>query len=326
MGSLARDITIDENYIGASAAEAPSNRVALLLAGGDGKRLEDLTREIAGIPIPKQYCRLWQGSSLLEAAVTRAQLFAARERITAIVNYSHLSLARDQLRTLPESNVYVQPLNRDTGPGLAFALLQIEKIHPDAIIAVFPTDHYIDDDRLFVAHVLHAVNLVARLPEKIAILGVAPDRPETGYGYIVPDGPLENFARAYRVKAFKEKPTPAGARDILSSGGLWNTFVMVFRITHMLELLRHFFPDDLHMLSLLREAPEKAVDVYQNIGSWNLSKQVLARIPKHLILIEVADVRWSDWGTRESVERTYRALNLVPSWNLTDRVPVADSR
>jgi len=323
---LSRSIIDTEDFIFASAAEAPSNRVALLLAGGDGKRLQDLTREIAGAPIPKQYCRLLRGSSLLEATVSRAHLFAPRERITVIVNRNHLALARDQLRTLPESNVFVQPLNRDTGPGLAFALLQLEKTHPDAIVAAFPTDHYIDDDREFIAHVLHAVNLVSRLPDKIAILGIPPDRPETGYGYIVPDGPLGAYAKAYGVKAFTEKPSAAGARNIVSRGGLWNTFVMVFRISRMLELLCEYFPDDLYMLSLLRNSPEKAADVYKAIGAWNLSAQVLARIPKHLILIEVANVRWSDWGTRESVERTYRALNLVPCWNSAMCVPAADPR
>jgi len=323
---LPSGITIEEDYIIASAAEAPSNRLALLLAGGDGKRLQDLTREVAGVPIPKQYCRLLHGSSLLEATVTRAHLFAPRDRITVIVNHSHLPLAMEQLRALPAANILVQPLNRDTGPGLAFALLQIEKIHPDAIVAVFPTDHYIDEDRMFVAHVLHAVSLIARAPDKVAVLGVVPDRPETGYGYILPDGPLENYPRAYRVKTFSEKPALAGAREILSRGGLWNTFVMVFKISRMLELLSQFFPDDLHMLSLLREAPEKAADVYKTIGAWNLSTQVLARIPKHLILVEVANVRWSDWGTRESVERTYRALNLVPSWNPANSASMADSR
>jgi mannose-1-phosphate guanylyltransferase len=326
MLSLSRSTTAEENCILASAAEAPSNRVALLLAGGDGKRLQELTREIAGSPIPKQYCRLLHGSSLLEAAIARANLFVPRERITVIVNHNHLSLARDQLRALPESNVFVQPMNQDTGPGLAFALFHLERIHPDVIVAVFPTDHYIDEDRMFIAHVLHAVNLIARAPDKIAVLGVSPDRPETGYGYIIPDGPLGPCAKAYRVKAFTEKPSAAAARDIVSRGGLWNTFVMIFKISRMLELLRAFYPDDLCMLSLLRASPEKAADVYANIGAWNLSTQVLARIPKHLVVIEVTNVRWSDWGTRESVERTYRSLNLVPSWNPAAGVPAAHPR
>ena len=170
--------------------DTPSNCVALLMAGGDGTRLQELTREIAGIPIPKQYCRLLNNSSLLEATLARTRLFAPPDRINVIVNENHRELAMEQLNTLPKSNILVQPQNRDTGPGMIFALLHLERTHPDAIVAVFPTDHFIDDDRTFVAHTLRAVNTVARMPDKIAILGIAPDQPETEYGYILPDGPV----------------------------------------------------------------------------------------------------------------------------------------
>ena len=83
----------------------------------------------------------------------------------------------------------------------------------------------------------------------------------------------------------------------------------------MIELLNELVPDEFEKLSKLRDSPKNAGELYKTLGSWNLSTQVLARIPQHLIVFEVADVRWSDWGTRESVERTYRALNLIPSWN-----------
>jgi mannose-1-phosphate guanylyltransferase len=86
---------------------APSNRVALLLAGGDGTRLHELTREIAGIPIPKQYCPLLNNSSLLQATLARAQLFAPRDRISVIVNQNHLDLALEQLTGIPGGNVFV---------------------------------------------------------------------------------------------------------------------------------------------------------------------------------------------------------------------------
>jgi mannose-1-phosphate guanylyltransferase len=306
-----------------SAEESLSNRVALLLAGGDGTRLQELTREIAGVPIPKQYCRLLHGSSLLEATIARAQLFTTRDRINVVVNENHLAFAKEQLRSLPEPNIYVQPMNRDTGPGMIFALMNLQRTHPDATVAVFPTDHYIDNDRAFIAHVLRAVNTIAHVPDKIAVLGIAPDRPETGFGYILPANPLGISEKTYYVEAFAEKPSPLGARDIISRGGLWNTFVMVFKLSRMMELLCEFVPDECGRLFELRESPHIAAQLYQNLDSWNLSTQVLARIPQHLIMLEVGDVRWSDWGTRESVERTYRSLNLVPFWNnsVSDPLP-----
>ena len=112
--------------------------LALLLAGGDGNRLRDLTSEIAGTPIPKQYCRLLNGASLLEAAISRVHLLFPMQRIHVIINENHIDLARDQVRALPASNIFVQPLNRDTGPGFVFALLILEHAYGDAMVAVFP--------------------------------------------------------------------------------------------------------------------------------------------------------------------------------------------
>ncbi len=305
----------------AHPATAALERVALLLAGGDGTRLQELTREIAGFPIPKQYCRLWHGASLLEATLSRVRLFAPAERIGVVVNKSHLGFAQEQLKSLPGANVFVQPLNRDTGPGILFSLLQLEKIHTDAVVAVFPTDHFVDNDRAFIAHAVRAAHLVSRFPDKIAILGIAPDRPETGYGYILPAAPVEASEGVFHVKAFTEKPTLGNAREIISRGGLWNTFVMVFRLSRMKEMLLELVPEALEAMSAVRESPERSAEVYQTINSWNLSTQVLARIPQHLVVLEVADVRWSDWGTRESIERTYRSLNMVPFWNISPSVP-----
>ncbi len=285
-------------------------RVALLLAGGDGTRLQEFTRALAGSPIPKQYCRLFHGSSLLEFTLRRAQLFAAKERVSVIVNDDHLNLAREQLKDVPESNVFVQPLNRDTGPGMIFSLMNLARIYRDAIAAVFPTDHYIGNDWAFVSQVQHAANAIRRMPEKIAVLGIVPDRPETGYGYILPSSRLKDFERAYDVTAFTEKPSLDKARSIISSGGLWNTFVMVFRLSRMMKLLRETVPHEFGMLYALREAPEQAAAVYRDLDPWNLSTHFLSRIPQHLIVTRVANVHWSDWGTRESIERTFRMLNL----------------
>jgi mannose-1-phosphate guanylyltransferase len=308
------------NHESARAHPAPgtlSNRVALLLAGGDGKRLQQLTSEITGVPIPKQYCRLLQGSSLLEATITRARLFAPRERISVVVNVNHLDLAKDQVTALPESNLIIQPLNRDTGPGMVFALLHLERMNPDATVAVFPTDHYVDKDWAFIVHVFRAVNTISRMPDKIAILGVVPDRPETGYGYILPAKPMRTSGRVCSVGTFTEKPDPDAAQAIIARGGLWNTLVMVFKLSRMLELLQELVPREFEKLSELRASPEKATEIYQTLNPWNLSTRVLTRIPQHLVVHRIANVRWSDWGTRESIERTYRALNLEPFWNLS---------
>jgi mannose-1-phosphate guanylyltransferase len=298
-------------------ADEPLPRVALLLAGGDGIRLRELTNEITGTPIPKQYCRLLQGASLLEAAISRVQLLFPLERINVIMNRNHLDFAKDQVSTLPESNIFVQPMNRDTGPGMIFSLLHLARVHDDATIAVFPTDHYIDKNWAFIAHVMRAMNVIASLPDKIAILGVVPERPETGYGYILPSGSVKTIHKSFRVEAFAEKPNLDEARGIISRGGLWNTFVMIFRLSRMLELIREIVPEELEKLAEIRKRPNMAPDIYPDIHPWNFSTRVLANIPQHLVVLKVANISWSDWGTRESVERTYKSLNLAPIWRMS---------
>lgn len=297
-----------------SMADAMSNRVALLLAGGDGARLKDLTSEISGIPIPKQYCRLLDGASLLETAISRVRILFPLKRINVIINEDHINLASDQVRTLPPANIFVQPLNRDTGPGMVFALLTLANTYGDAIVAVFPTDHYVDKNYEFIAHVMHALNAISYMPDKIALLGITPDRPEAGYGYIVPAAPLKIPGNMFHVEAFTEKPNSSDAEEIIERGGLWNSLVMVFRLSRMLQLAQELAPADMDDLFELRHSPEKAAMVYRTMRPWNFSSQLLARIPQHLIVLKVSDIFWSDWGTRESIERTCTLLNLAPSW------------
>jgi mannose-1-phosphate guanylyltransferase len=321
MTILAQHMEKTVDTIDSLAAAAPKPRLALLLAGGDGTRLQEFTAQLTGVPIPKQYCPLMRGRSLLELTLARTHYFAPVEDTRVIINQNHLGLARDQLQALSENSIFVQPENRDTGPGMIFALMQIARTDPDAIVAVFPTDHFIDDEEAFIAHVLRATCLVHQFPPKIAILGVTPNNPETGFGYIMPGQPLHTALTPWRVshvKAFNEKPSRRMAGEFISQGGLWNTFVMVFQLKRVLELLRDMAPKDSQKLFEMRDYRAEAPAIYRNIHPWNFSNQILARIPEELLVLEAPDIHWSDWGTRESIERTCRRMNLAPAWRPMD--------
>ena len=292
-----------------SGADRLPNRVALLLAGGDGMRLQDLTSEIAGTPIPKQYCRMLHGSSLLEAAISRTHLLFPMERINVVINENHLDLARDQVKALPASNIFVQPLNRDTGPGMVFALLTLECAYGDAMVAVFPTDHYIDRNWAFIAHVMRAMNAISCVPDKIARSrdrpGQAGDRLRV---YPARQGPENVGQGCIRWTLLRKNRNLEDAGTIIARGGLWNTLVMVFRLSRMLDLVQEMVPREVDALFELRNSPDKATELYRTMRPWNFSTQLLARIPQHLIVFKVANVFWSDWGTRESIERTYQVV------------------
>jgi mannose-1-phosphate guanylyltransferase len=216
----------------------------LVLAGGDGVRLQGLTRRLTGTPIPKQYCRLVGDRSMLEATFARTAALLAPARTLALVNREHLPVAADQLRSLPPANVLVQPRNRDTGPGVLFAALRLRERSPGATVAVFPSDHFVRDERSFLAYVARGIALVQRFPEKIVLLGMTPDRPEPGLGYLGLGPPPAGAAGedVFQVAAFVEKPSPEGAERLVRRGALWNSLVMLFRLETMLSLLRRSRP------------------------------------------------------------------------------------
>jgi mannose-1-phosphate guanylyltransferase len=292
------------------APTARDNRWGLVLAGGDGVRLQALTRALTGVAIPKQYCRLTGDRSMLEATLDRIAPLVPAHRTLTIVNRDHLEHAHPQLQGLPASNVLVQPQNRDTGPGLLFGLHRLGLCAPCATVAVFPSDHYVREDGVFLAHVARAFDLVQRFPEKIVLLGMTPDRADPGLGYLELGRRLRGAGNAgvFRVAAFVEKPGVETAARIIRRGALWNTFVMLFRLETMIALLRRRRPSDCDALSQIAHAD------YASLPAWNFSRDFLAHVAEELLVLRVGDVGWSDWGTPEAVERTLLDLNIVPPW------------
>lgn len=290
---------------------------AVVLAGGDGIRLQELTRQITGSPIPKQYCRIMGKRSMLETTLLRTQFYAPLDRTVVVLNADHLEVAREQLRPLPAEHVLVQPCNRDTGPGLLFALLGVARRDASATVAVFPSDHYVGEDRAFIDHVAHASQVVRQVPDKIVLLGIQPDHPETSYGYIVPASVPAHVSGervTYQVECFHEKPPVHVAQGLLNRGGLWNSFVMVFQIARMLELLRQLLPLDYECIGAAQSDPVALREAYRHLRPWNFSHDFLMRIPQHLAVVPVSDVYWSDWGTRDLIERTLNRLTQRAPW------------
>ena len=159
--------------------------------------------------------------------------------------------------------------------------------------------------------------LVGEHPDKIALLGVEPDRPEAGFGYILPGQRLRSAGgETFHVVSFHEKPTPSLAAWIVGRGALWNSFVMVFRVSRMLELLHQVRPAGASRLADLVDDPDALAAAYPSIAPWNFSRDFLARIPEHLAVVRAADVGWSDWGTPEAIEHTLAAMGVLRPWQV----------
>ncbi|MFN8600562.1 MAG: sugar phosphate nucleotidyltransferase [Candidatus Binatia bacterium] len=289
---------------------------ALVLAGGDGTRLRAITRLLAGEPIPKQYCRITGARSMLEATLDRVAPLVPPQRTMVIVNHDHLRLAVPQLAGIPGENVLVQPRNRDTGPGIAWSLLEIRRRHPNARVAMFPSDHYVADDAAFRASVRRALAVVDRHPGKLALLGIEPDDPSPEYGYVMPAARLDGGqGDAFHVASFREKPTPAVAAALVRAGGLWNSFVMAFRVPRVLALLEQRLPATLRTLDVASRLRDTLERHYATEPGWNFSNDFLSTVAAELVVVRAEQTGWSDWGTPTAIERTFAALKRVPPWH-----------
>lgn len=281
---------------------------ALVLAGGDGTRLNDLTQELYGKPVPKQYCRFYGEGSLLELTLRRTGRFAPPSRSIVVVNQDHLAVGAGALSALTPRNMLVQPCNRDTGPGIVYSLLRLLDRHPDPLVAMFPSDHYVGDDARFMGHVAEARQAVANRPEKIALLGIRPHFADAGLGYITVGDRLESGKSLRTVESFAEKPSVRRAVDLIAHGALWNSFVMVFHARRVLDLIDEILPEDLARIRALARTRRPLGNAYGELRSWNFSGEFLQRIAAHLVAVPVEGVDWSDLGTRSAVERLQAQL------------------
>ena len=162
------------------------NTWALVLAGGNGNRLQRLTRNRQGVVVPKQFCSLRGGASLVHEALQRAAAVAPRQQVCAVVAEQHRLWWTQILGHVPENNIVVQPLNRGTAHGILLPLLRIAERDPDATVVLLPADHYVRDEQIMATSLRRAAELAESDRESIYLLGVEPDEPDTELGYILP--------------------------------------------------------------------------------------------------------------------------------------------
>jgi mannose-1-phosphate guanylyltransferase len=303
---------------------------ALILGGGDGKRLQSLTSRIAGDSRPKQFCPMFDGETLLDRTRRRADILVRPDRQVIAVTRAHEVYYRRLFKDLAPSCLVVQPANRDTGPGILYPLLRIMELAGNVPIAILPSDHYVSDDRRFMHHVSDAWTVVSARPDLMVLLGIEATRPETDYGWVQPatipltfEGPP-----VFRIWKFWEKPSPPLAHQLFSHGCLWNSLVMVAWAQTLLDVIRGAAPElsgpfEQLRMHLGKDDEARAIEhVYAQIRPTNFSDAVLARAPRRLAALRVKDVEWSDWGSVKRVMETLRRADHRPSW-LTGLEPIA---
>ncbi len=274
----------------------------VVMAGGSGTRLWPLSRS----GFPKQFLVLAGNTSLFQQAVSRLNGLADSHIDVAapvvVGNEEHRFLVLDQLREIKSdpAAVLLEPMGRNTAPAVTLAALQALESGQDPVLVVTPADQTVTDGAAFTASLRRAVKAAAE--GAITILGVTPDAPETGYGYIRADGE--------KVAQFVEKPDAATAKKYLAAGGYyWNAGMFVLRASVWMAALERFRPD---IASACRAAfavrandalfvrPGKAE--FAAVPAESVDYAVMEKCPGVLdIRMEPLAAGWNDLGAWEAV-------------------------
>jgi mannose-1-phosphate guanylyltransferase len=293
--------------------------LAVTLAGGEGKRLRPLIERIHPDGRAKQFAVLLGSRSLLRQTLDRVALAVPRERTVVVATKSHAPFFATEFAAPDAPRVLVQPRDLGTAAGVLLPVHWISWLDPDAVVAVFPSDHFVGNDRIFMRHVAGLARLAERHPHRIFLVGARPDSAETGYGWIEPGATLASTG-VRLVDRFCEKPSADAARACMARGGLWSTFVMVAKASAIIEAGRSALPSLDEALSRIRPFAGSAGEAAAieracaTAPTASFSHAVLAALPSALAVSTLPPIAWSDWGTPERVVGTLRRQGIAPPW------------
>lgn len=290
----------------------------IVLAAGEGRRLHSLTTDPSGMVIPKQYCSLDGGPSLLRSTLDRAAGFTHPDRVVVVVSADHRCWWDTETRHLPTTNVVVQPCNRGTACGVLLPLYQVALRDDAALVAVLPSDHYVRDEVILLRALRSAVDAVRKERSSVVLLGVEPDGPEVEYGWVSPA--IGREGGVSRVVVFVEKPDRVFAEQLFTRGALWNSFIFVATAGTLIGLFDRVMPDVTRTFASAlvddrsSRSPADLVRLYDHLPDLDFSRDVLQRAPGPLRVVPVPPCGWTDLG---SPERVARCVADLPA----DRLP-----
>ena len=268
---------------------------AIILAGGSGSRLWPLSRDL----YPKQLLSFDQKESLLQKTFKRLCAFSNPDEIVTVTNIKHSPHIKLQLNSIDTKNVVIsEPFGRNTAPAIACSLEYFRQTSKsDDVVLIVPSDHLVKRTEDFVKTVQNALKLANE--GYIVTFGIKPDYPETGYGYIKTDEPLNV---GYKVERFVEKPDLPTAEKYLRSGDYyWNGGIFMGKISVFLEEFAKYTPDIYKNLSKLDFSQDTKIkySVYEDMQSISIDYAIMEKSDKIALVELLSD--WNDLGSWQSI-------------------------
>jgi mannose-1-phosphate guanylyltransferase len=297
------------------------NRYVIIMAGGVGSRFWPLSRREK----PKQFLDiLGIGETLIQQTFRRFKSTCPEKNIYVVTNVEHKDLVVEQLGINPE-NVLAEPFRRNTAPCLAYGTFRILKEDPGAVIVVTPADHLIIKEEKFCKVIGECMDFVED-NDALLTLGIMPDRPETGYGYIQADRkkPVKLHENLLKVKTFTEKPDLDLAKVFIQSGDFyWNSGIFIWNINAILSAFQKHLPDMYAAFSegkkLFATKQEKSFigSTYIECKSISIDYGIMEKADN--VYVMCTDIGWSDLGTWSSLydhSTLDKKGNLIVSGNV----------
>lgn len=270
------------------------------MSGGIGSRFWPFSRKSH----PKQFLDFFgTGRSLLQLTFDRFKKIIPLENIIIVTNEIYKELVMAQLPELNEKQILLEPSRRNTAPCITWASYHIRAKNPNANIVVAPSDHLIIKEDDFLNHIEEGLSLV-KDSDTLLTLGVTPNRPETGYGYIQVDNQLKD--NLYKVKTFTEKPQLELAKVFLESGEFyWNSGLFMWNVNTIISAIESLLPEVSSLFSAntsvfnTDEETKYIKETYAECPNVSIDFGVMEKADNVCVLL--GDFGWSDLGTWNSL-------------------------
>lgn len=277
----------------------------VIMCGGSGSRFWPKSRKT----FPKQFLKAVGDKTMIQSTVERINRFVPFENIYMVTNKAFVSTIMEQVPEIPEENIILEPLVKETAACIGFSAVKLLKKDPEAVMIVLPSDHYIQDEEAFIQTVQQGLEIVNNY-NCLVTMGIRPTRPETAYGYIETGKVLVDKFQfsTYKVKRFTEKPNKEKAREFIEKGTyLWNSGMFIWKASVLLKQYKKFLPDMYQSLKRISEAiglPEEdkiVEEEYLKIDGISIDYGILEKTWD--VFVMESCFEWDDIGSWTALER-----------------------